>query len=56
VRDWSSDVCSSDLHFNWEIVLVSNYWPHITDRTPEVYGFAETWNISCRESIISRIM
>ena len=26
----------SFFHFNWEIVLVANYWPHIPDRTPEV--------------------
>ena len=26
----------SFFHFNWEIVLVANYWPHVPDRTPEV--------------------
>ena len=26
----------SFFHFNWEIVLVANYWPHIPDRTPDV--------------------
>lgn len=26
----------SFFRFNWEIVLVANYWPHIPDRTPEV--------------------
>lgn len=26
----------SYFHFNWEMVLVANYWPHIPDRTPEV--------------------
>ena len=26
----------SFFHFNWEIVLVANYWPHIPDHTPEV--------------------
>jgi glycosyltransferase involved in cell wall biosynthesis len=26
----------SFFRFNWEIVLVANYWPHTPDRTPEV--------------------
>ena len=26
----------SFFHFNWEIVLVANYWPDIPDRTPDV--------------------
>lgn len=26
----------SFFRFNWEIILVANYWPHIPDRTPEV--------------------
>ena len=26
----------SFFHFNWEIVLVANYWPPIPDRTPDV--------------------
>ena len=26
----------SFFHFNWEIVLVANYWPHLPDRTPDV--------------------
>jgi len=26
----------SFFHFDWEIILVANYWPHIPDCTPEV--------------------
>jgi len=26
----------SFFNFNWEIILVANYWPHIPDKTPDV--------------------
>src|SRR6059058_3252875 len=53
LRDWSSDVCSSDLHMRWEVTRLFDLPPDSVDVVPNGIS-VDTWHVPEQRAAAAR--